>query len=548
MPDTFHDQPPPGPESPGQEANASDKIDQHLGEARTLVPLPDSSAKTTTGTLPLVPGYEILGKLGEGGMGVVYKARQIKLNRIVALKMILSGGHAREGDRARFRTEGEAIARLQHPNIVQVYEVGEHDGTPFFSLEFCSGGSLEIRLKGIPLPPREAARLVQTLALAMHAAHERNVIHRDLKPANVLLTRDGTPKITDFGLAKKMDDKGQTASGSIMGTPSYMAPEQAEARKTVGPPADIYALGAILYEMLTGRPPFRAETPLDTLMQVLEREPAPPRLLNPSVDRDLETICLKCLEKGPQQRYLSAEALARDLERYLAGDSISARGFNVLDRLAHTLGRSQSIAEFHSWSRMLLLFGLIIFLGHLTTFVLLKNPLTHSYSWLPRVGQFVLMSVVFWCYRPSALLPTSAAERQLWSIWLGYLLAYGVSILVTRVMIFEKLIDLPDSDLRSELMTYPTSAVLSGMAFFVMGSHYWGRCYAIGAVFFGMAIAISFDLTWAPLVFGTLWLVILTSMSLHLGRLGREKGQNSEAGNLLAKAEPTQRSQGSPLK
>ncbi len=208
---------------------------------------------------PAIPGYEILGVLGRGGMGVVYRARQSRLGRLVALKMILSGDQAGEQQRERFRIEAESIARLQHPNIVQVHEVGEHEGKPFFSLEFCSGGSLDRKLRGTPLPPTEAARLLETLARAMHAAHQKNVIHRDLKPANVLLTEDGTPKITDFGLAKKLDDPGLTTTEAVMGTPSYMPPEQANGKiQELGPPCDIYALGAILYECLTGRPPSRA--------------------------------------------------------------------------------------------------------------------------------------------------------------------------------------------------------------------------------------------------------------------------------------------------
>jgi serine/threonine-protein kinase len=227
--------------------------------------------------VPTVPGYEVLGELGRGGMGVVYKARQVKLNRLVALKMILAGGHASEADLLRFKSEAEAVARLRHANVVQIHEVGESEGRPFFSLEFVDGGSLAARLDGTPWPPRQAAQLVQTLARAMHAAHQRGIIHRDLKPANVLLAEDGTPKITDFGLAKQMDSqRGQTQTGAVLGTPSYMAPEQAGYKpdaqaRGVGPAADVYALGAILYELLTGRPPFRAETPLDTVLQGVSR-------------------------------------------------------------------------------------------------------------------------------------------------------------------------------------------------------------------------------------------------------------------------------------
>jgi WD40 repeat protein len=278
-------------------------------------------------------------------MGVVYKARQTQLSRIVALKVILSGAHAGPDDLARFRTEAEAIARLQHPNIVQVFEVGEYGGLPFFSLEFCPGGSLEKRLNGTPLPPRKAAKLVEDLARAMHAAHRENVIHRDLKPANVLLAADGTPKITDFGLAKKLDEDGRTQSGAIMGTPSYMAPEQAAAsRQTIGPAADVYALGAILYELLTGRPPFKAATPLDTILQVVSDEPVPPTQLQSKTPRDLETICLKCLQKEPKRRYKSAQELAEDLRSWREGEPITARSVGRFERLIKWAKRKPTAA------------------------------------------------------------------------------------------------------------------------------------------------------------------------------------------------------------
>ena len=293
-----------------------------------------------------VPGYEILGELGRGGMGVVYKARQIKLDRVVALKMILAGGHAGEAELARFRAEAEAVARLQHPNIVQIFEVGEHGGLPFFSLEFCGGGSLDKKLAGTPLPPKEAAALVATLARAVQTAHEKGVIHRDLKPANILLTEDGTPKITDFGLAKRLDaDAGQTRTGSVMGTPSYMAPEQAGGKTAeMGPLCDVYALGAILYELLTGRPPFRAATPLDTMMQVVSDDPVPPRHLQPRTPHDLETICLKCLRKERGKRYASAAALAEDLRRFLAGEPVKARPMGLMGRTAKWVRRRPAVA------------------------------------------------------------------------------------------------------------------------------------------------------------------------------------------------------------
>jgi tetratricopeptide (TPR) repeat protein/tRNA A-37 threonylcarbamoyl transferase component Bud32 len=281
-----------------------------------------------------VPGYEILGTLGRGGMGVVYKARQIKLNRTVALKMILGGAHAGHDMLERFRREAEAVARMQHPNIVQIYEVGEAEGRPFFSLEFVDGGSLDKQIASTPLTAQKAAALVETLARAMQVAHERGIVHRDLKPANVLLTADGTPKITDFGLAKQLEEEsGQTRSGAVMGTPSFMAPEQASgANDTVGPLADVYALGAVLYDLLTGRPPFKGATVLDTLDQVRNQEPVPPSRLQPKVPRDLETICLKCLHKDAARRYATASELAEDLRRFLAGEPIKARPVGLWTR------------------------------------------------------------------------------------------------------------------------------------------------------------------------------------------------------------------------
>jgi serine/threonine protein kinase/tetratricopeptide (TPR) repeat protein len=288
-----------------------------------------------------VPGYELLDELGRGGMGVVYKARQTKLQRLVALKMIRSGAQADESEVARFRAEAEAVARLQHPNIVQIYEVGEYEGQPYLSLEFVAGGTLARRLAKAPQNARTAAAVLETLARAMHVAHQSDIIHRDLKPANVLLAgepelplADCTPKITDFGLAKRLDKElGHSVTGQVMGTPSYMAPEQAQGKvRAIGPAADVYALGAMLYEMLTARPPFQAETVIDALLQVINHEPVPPRRLAPKVPRDLETICLKCLEKSPARRYDSALALADDLHRFLAGEPIRARPTGVWER------------------------------------------------------------------------------------------------------------------------------------------------------------------------------------------------------------------------
>jgi WD40 repeat protein/serine/threonine protein kinase/tetratricopeptide (TPR) repeat protein len=302
-----------------------------------------------------IPGYEILGELGHGGMGVVYKARQLRLQRVVALKMILAGASADGQQLDRFQAEAAAVARLQHPHIVQIYEIGQYNGSPFFSLEYVDGGTLAQKLNGAPQPPRLAAHLVRLLALAMHSAHQRGIIHRDLKPGNILLQtltdvssnpdsfcaeeesaldRYGIPKITDFGLAKHLGDiQSQTRTGAVLGTPSYMAPEQAEGRThAIGPATDVYGLGTILYEMFTGRPPFDTENSLQTIRKLLTTDPVPPSQLHLKVPRDLETICLKCLEKDPRKRYPSAAALAEDLDRYLQNQPILARPIGPLGR------------------------------------------------------------------------------------------------------------------------------------------------------------------------------------------------------------------------
>jgi WD40 repeat protein/tRNA A-37 threonylcarbamoyl transferase component Bud32 len=295
---------------------------------------PATPSRSSEARFPAIDGYEIQGLLGHGGMGVVYQARHLKLNRIVALKMLLAGQYASPQAVARFVRESQAVAELQHPHIVQVHDVGEFDGRPFFTMEFVEGGSLARELAGAPQPARRAAELVATLAGAVHVAHSKGIIHRDLKPANILLSGDRTPKIADFGLARHVDgDPKLTLSDARVGTPSYMAPEQALGKLgVIGPSVDIYALGAILYEMLTGRPPFRAETAIETERQVITVEAAPPSRLNANVPRDLENICLMCLHKDPARRYSSAAELENDLRRFLEGRPVHARPTGVLER------------------------------------------------------------------------------------------------------------------------------------------------------------------------------------------------------------------------
>jgi serine/threonine protein kinase len=375
------------------------------GGAALAPPTPERPA------LPSVPGFEILAELGRGGMGVVYKAQHLRLKRLVALKMIRAGAGASTEQRARFRAEAEATARLQHPHIVQIHEIGEHQGQPFLSLEFVEGRSLAHTLAGRPLPPGEAAELLETLARAIAHAHQLGIVHRDLKPANILLQEERSqrrkdaktdqeekeekeekennqkfgsllssfaslrlcessfiPKLTDFGLAKLLeDDVGHTRTGAILGTPSYMAPEQAAGRTREATTAiDVYALGAILYECLTGRPPFKAATLLETLEQVRLQEPIPPRRLEPRVPRDLEQICLKCLAKEPKRRYASAADLAEDVRRFLDGEPVHARPPGLAERALRTARKRWVALAF----ALIVLFGglILVSIVALTTF------------------------------------------------------------------------------------------------------------------------------------------------------------------------------------
>src|SRR5262245_7878007 len=305
---------------------------------------PETAAGDAGDPFPEIPGCEILSELGRGGMGVVYKARQVRLNRLCALKIALSGNHPGAVARARFLAEAEVIAWLRHPNVVQIYGLGEHEGLAYFEMEYIEGGSLARRLDGTPWAPEPAARMVAVLARAIGDAHRLGIVHRDLKPANVLLMGDGTPKVVDFGLAKSLEaDSNLTNSGIFIGTPSYAAPEQAEGQ-AVGPAADIYALGAILYHLLTGRPPFQAATAHQTLEQVKATDPVPPSRLQPGLPRDAETICLKCLHKDPRRRYADAAALAEDLEHFLAGRPILARPTGAAERLRKWVHRRPAVA------------------------------------------------------------------------------------------------------------------------------------------------------------------------------------------------------------
>jgi serine/threonine protein kinase len=470
--------------------------------------------------LPTLPGYEIVSEIARGGMGVVYQARQISLNRPVAVKMILHGQLASEADRRRFANEAAAAAQLRHPHIVIIHETGEYAGQPFFSMEFVAGESLASIIHRGPLAAKQAASYVQQVALATQFAHSCGVLHRDIKPSNVLIDEAGLARVTDFGLAKHFEavDK-LTITGQLVGTPAYMAPEQIVGpAESVGPASDVYALGALLYELITGSPPYRGATSMETLMQVLESDPQLPRRLNPGVPRELEMIALKCLEKNPRDRYASAQAVADDLARHLDGDSISISGPKLFDRVVRTLERSQYDREFHAWSRMLFCIAVIALITHGLVFV------NHALDWSRsfgaqfaiRTGEALAMAAVLAGLSRDWYPPRGAPARQLWAVWLGYMAGSFVLVTVTYLMT-------PSGKEFNELAVYPPMAVLAGLAFIVLGSSYWGYCYAIGAMFLVLALGMPAALMLAPLVFGLAWAASLSTLAAHLSRLSQPR-------------------------
>jgi serine/threonine-protein kinase len=454
-------------------------------------------------------------------MGVIYKARHLRLNRTVAIKMILAGEHANEVMRMRFTLEAETVAQLQHPGIVQIYEISEHEGHSFLALEYVAGGSLASRLDDKPWPADKAAELVENLALTMQVAHDHAIIHRDLKPENVLLVEspdvcDGklTPKITDFGLAKRLQDAaGRTRTGEVMGTPSYMAPEQAAGKKDLGPAADIYALGAILYRLLTGRPPFQADTSLNTLMLVLEQEPLPLRSLNKSLPRELEAIVLKCLAKDASQRYARASDLAADLRAFRLGETVSVKPHTWFNQLQHGLHRRHRDILSEGWPRLLFAVGLTILIGcALANFWELW--LTERHRWwvmlLTKLVQVAVMLFLAVRLRPFKERGMTAVERQVWNLVPAY---YGAFLSLLIVNYF----------LEDPVPLAPVLAVLSGMGFATLGASIWGRFYIWAAAFFVLAILmvrLPCGLTYGLTLLGFGWFValIVGGIQLHFTR------------------------------
>ncbi len=451
--------------------------------------------------------------LGRGGMGIVYKARDPELKRPVALKMVLAGKDAQPDELARFRAEAEAVAKSAHQNIVQIYEIGDHDKLPFLAMEYVDGGSFEVQLRGTPLPARQGAEAVRVLAEAMQGAHAAGVIHRDLKPANVLVMRNGTLKITDFGLAKLLgSDKGLSKSGATVGTPSYMAPEQAEGRsKEVGPAADVYALGAILYECLTGRPPFRAATSLETLLQVIHHEPVAIRQLQPKVPRDLETICLKCLRKKAADRYQSAGELAADLARFLNGEPVRARPLPWFLLMGRALAHNRLDETFRHWDLFACLIG-VLFLAVGFGEVITRNlglPL-----WVQGLPGQIFMSAVTLLIGIRWFVSRSGFERQVILVLIGN----GVGILATVWITCGSLALIPGTNI------FPNFAVVNGLSLFFVAMTHFGVLYLFSATFFVLSIAMSYmNVDAAGILYNCTWALLCFIAGFYFHHLKRRE-------------------------
>ena len=475
-------------------------------------PMIDDNRNSNTPSLP--DGYQFEAELGRGGMGVVCRARQLSLGRTVALKQMLLGSQASAADRTRFRTEAEAAAKLEHPNIVPVYEVGLHDGQPYFTMKLVEGETLSERLAGGPLPPRAAVRILAEVARAVQYAHQQGILHRDLKPSNILLDADDHPFVMDFGLAKRLEtDSGLTRTGAIIGTPNYMAPEQAAGQRgTLGPASDVYALGSILYHLLTGRPPFQAATAVDTVMMLLEQDPLPPRQLNRKLDRSLELITLKCLQKPADLRYASAAALADDLEAYLAGEPVAARSGALTDVVTRLFRPTHHAPVLENWGLLWMWHSLILLLLCTSTSLLqwrgVNTVMPYLALWTVGIG---VWSLIFWTLRHRAG-PVTFVERQIAHVW-------GASIVADAMLYWiEAILHLP------VLTLSPVLAIIGAMVFMVKAAILSGEFYIYAAALFVTAVAMAIWPQAAVMIFGVVASLsfFLPGWKYHRQRRGRE--------------------------
>ena len=445
-------------------------------------------------TLPTIIGdYELIEELGRGGMGVVFRARQISLDREVAIKMILRGRLASEADLQRFLAEASATARLQHPNIVPVYEAGDIEGRPFFSMQLVNGETLAERvINQGPLPQREIAKIVASIARAIGFAHEQGILHRDLKPSNILLASDGTSLITDFGLAKQTgSDASLTRSGMLVGTPAYMSPEQAGGRRNlIGPASDVYSLGCVLYFALTGRSPFVSDSPMETVMLVVEQDPVAPRTLRPKLDRDLEMIVIRCLQKPIDLRYQSGEALAQDLEAYLADERVAARSGRFNQVLARVFRETHHASVLENWGTLWIWHSMVLLIAGLLTWQM-------DYLGVTQVGMYVAVwtlglgawAAVFWKLR-QRMGPVTFIERQIAHVWGASMVAIAMLFPIERLMNLEV------------LALSPLLGVIAAMVFIIKASMLNGVFYIQAAALLLAALLMAIQPDYAHLIFG----------------------------------------------
>jgi serine/threonine-protein kinase len=463
--------------------------------------------------LPKFPGYDLIAEIGRGGMGIVYKAVHSQLRRTVALKLLLAG---RSANLDRLMAEARATAPLAHPGIVSLYEVGEFDGVPFLALEFVDGQSLAARIDRGPVSPKEAARLLRAVAEAVQHAHEQGVIHRDLKPANILLTAEGEPKVTDFGLAKRSDEATLTAAGEVLGTPAYMPPEFAAGEAVrAGPTADVYGLGAVMYALLTGRPPFVGDTPLDTVRQVAEVEPVPPRDRNPAVDRGIQAVCLKCLEKNPKHRYPSAAALAADLDRYLREEPPKAELLGWGEWARRQLDRAVDFGHAGRWARVLRTLAAVELISQTTFYFGTRSAESGWVFWL-----FFLATTMTSTWAPIAWIAAKRRldprEREILLFWFG--------VAVGQIILFADRCPLLGPAVAAEVYRYfPASLVLYGVMLFAEGRLYWGRLYLFGLSHFAVAALLLAVVEVGPLVAGFCQAWVYFAVARHLGRVATER-------------------------
>lgn len=455
--------------------------------------------------------YRIESEIARGGMGVVYRAHQIGLDRSVAIKLIGSGVLASGEERKRFRIEAEAAARLDHPGIISIHEIGTWNGHEYFSMSLVDGPTLQVFVDEQSADDRRAAEIVRDVARAVAYAHRHDIVHRDLKPDNILINSEGRPLVTDFGLAKwNREGTMLTRTGQVLGTPNYMSPEQASGRSEAGVTSDVYSLGAILYALLAGVPPHDGSNAAEVLRSVIQDDPPPPRTLRPDLSRDLENICLKAIRFEADCRYPNADELADDLDRFLSGDNVQAASSGLIERVAREIGRDQHQDHFQRWHGTLLLLGCIICSAHILIFVLMHLSYPHWVAyWIPRLIMFTLIFGIIYRARDGSLSPRSIAERPVWSIWLGYLSALAV------INVLWLTGDIDGSAL------FPLASALSGFAFVAMAGHIWGGSALAGIAFFLLAPLTAWLPSLAPLMFGGMYLISVLAISQHYRRSAR---------------------------